>query len=60
MTFELQIRARGPVLDMPFTQSLYKPLLDAQRRDGVRVERDLIYSDWMSTGPRERQLNCCR
>jgi triacylglycerol lipase len=43
MTFELQIRARGPVLDMPFTQSLYKPLLDAQRRDGVLVERDLIY-----------------
>jgi triacylglycerol lipase len=43
MTFEPQIRARGPVLDMPFTQSLYKALLDTQRRDGVHVERDLIY-----------------
>jgi triacylglycerol lipase len=49
MQFEPQIRARGPVLDMPFTQSLYKPLLDVQRRDGVHVEHDLVY------GAEERQ-----
>ena len=24
---------------MPFTQSVYKPLLDSQRRDGVEVQR---------------------
>ena len=38
-----RIRARGAVLDMPFTQSLYKPLLDRQPREGVRVTRDLRY-----------------
>jgi acetyl esterase len=38
-----RIRAHGPVLDMPFTQSLYKPLLDRQRRDGVKVVADLSY-----------------
>jgi acetyl esterase len=38
-----RIRARGAVLDMPFTQSLYKPLLDRQLRDGVQVTRDLRY-----------------
>ena len=41
--FERQIRARGAVLDMPLTQSLYAPLLEAQRRDGVHCERDLAY-----------------
>jgi acetyl esterase len=41
--FERQIRARGAVLDMPLTQSLYAPLLEAQRRDGVGCERDLAY-----------------
>ena len=49
-----RIRALGAVLDMPFTQSIYKPLLDRQPRDGVKVRRDLPYgamsaSDWMST-----------
>ena len=38
-----QIREHGPVLDMPFTQRLYQPLLRAQLRDGVRIERDLAY-----------------
>jgi acetyl esterase/lipase len=38
-----QIRARGAVLDMPFTQSIYKSLLQNQRRDGVDVSRDLSY-----------------
>jgi len=28
---------------MPFTQSIYAPLLSAQRRDGVTVARDLAY-----------------
>jgi acetyl esterase len=40
---EQRIRSRGPVLDMTFTQSLYKPLLDSQRRDGVEVTRDRAY-----------------
>jgi triacylglycerol lipase len=40
---ELHIRSRGPVLDMAFTQSLYKAPLEAQRRDGVEVTRDLVY-----------------
>jgi acetyl esterase len=47
---EQRIRERGPVLDVPFTQSIYKPLLANQRRDGVRVERDLPYGD----DPRQR------
>jgi acetyl esterase len=37
------IRARGAVLDLPFTQSLYSPLLKDQRRDGVEVICDLAY-----------------
>lgn len=40
---ERQIRAHGAVLDMPFTQSIYGPLLSSQRRDGVKVTRDLAY-----------------
>ena len=40
---EQRIRAHGPVLDMAFTQSIYAPLLSAQRRDGVIIERDLAY-----------------
>src|SRR5580658_3445038 len=42
-TIEGQIRARGAVLDMPFTQSIYKPLLDRQPREGVKVRRDVRY-----------------
>ena len=42
---ERQIRARGAVLDMPFTQSLYKPLLAHQRRDGVEVHCDVRYGE---------------
>lgn len=38
-----RIRERGAVLDMPFTQALYKPLLDAQSREGVHVRRDEAY-----------------
>jgi acetyl esterase/lipase len=38
-----RIRALGAVLDMPATQALYAPLLAAQRREGVHVERDLAY-----------------
>jgi triacylglycerol lipase len=45
VSFETQIRARGAVLDLPFTRSLYQPLLAVQRRDGVDVERDLAYGD---------------
>jgi triacylglycerol lipase len=45
MSFEAQIRARGAVLDVPFTLSLYQPLLQQQRRDGVTVERDLAYGE---------------
>ena len=40
---ESRIRARGPVLDMPFAQSLYRPLLEKQRRDGVEVIGDIPY-----------------
>jgi len=42
---EQSIRARGPVLDLPFTLSLYKPLLENQRRDGVEVVADLAYGE---------------
>jgi acetyl esterase len=38
-----RIRIHGAVLDMPFTQSVYAPLLATQRRDGVTVTRDLAY-----------------
>ncbi len=42
---EQRIRERGAVLDVPFAQSIYKPLLVNQPRDGVQVERDLPYGD---------------
>jgi acetyl esterase len=38
-----RIRERGAVLDMELTQVLYRPLLEQQRRDGVRVTRDIAY-----------------
>jgi triacylglycerol lipase len=44
-SIEQRIRARGAVLDMPFTQALYQPLLQQQRRDGVEVLRDLEYGE---------------
>jgi acetyl esterase len=47
---EQRIRARGAVVDMPFTQSIYKPLLETQRRDGVEVMRDVAYG----SDPRHR------
>jgi acetyl esterase len=37
------IREHGAVLDMPFTQSIYQPLLASQRRDGVTSTLDLPY-----------------
>jgi acetyl esterase len=40
---ELRIRSRGAALDMNFTQSIYKDLMDSQRRDGVQVARELAY-----------------
>ncbi len=40
-----QIRAHGPVLDLTFAQTLYKPLLKNQVRDGVRVVRELSYGE---------------
>lgn len=40
---ERRIRAHGPVLDMHFAQSLYNPLLENQRRDGVEVIRNIAY-----------------
>ncbi|HTE41243.1 MAG TPA: alpha/beta hydrolase [Steroidobacteraceae bacterium] len=40
---ERQIRSRGAVLDMAFTQSIYAPLLARQPRDGASVTRDLVY-----------------
>ncbi|HEY6454899.1 MAG TPA: alpha/beta hydrolase [Steroidobacteraceae bacterium] len=62
---EARIRARGAVLDMSFTQSLYKSLLEQQPREGVRVSRDIRYgsderhsldvyqpkSGWSAPGP---------
>jgi acetyl esterase len=42
-SIEGRIRALGAVLDMPFTQAIYKPLLDRQPREGVKVRRDLRY-----------------
>jgi acetyl esterase len=42
-SLEARIRARGAVLDVPFTQSLYKPLLDRQPREGVQVTLDMAY-----------------
>jgi acetyl esterase len=40
---ERRIRAHGAVLDLNFAQSMYKPLLQNQRRDGVGVVRDIAY-----------------
>jgi len=40
---ERRIRAHGAVLDLNFAQSMYKPLLENQRRDGVKVARDIAY-----------------
>jgi acetyl esterase len=40
---EQRVRALGPVLDMPFTRSIYEPLLAKQPRAGVQVIRDLPY-----------------
>jgi acetyl esterase len=40
-----RIRAHGAVLDMPFTQSIYAPLLRSQRRDGVTVTNDVAYGN---------------
>jgi triacylglycerol lipase len=45
LSVEQRIRARGAVLDMPFAQSIYQPLLRVQRRDGVDVQRDLRYGE---------------
>jgi acetyl esterase len=45
VTLEQSIRAHGPVLDLPFALSIYKPLLENQRRDGVKVEADLAYGE---------------
>jgi acetyl esterase len=40
---EQRVRALGPVLDMPFTRSIYEPLLAKQPRAGVQVVHDLSY-----------------
>jgi len=40
---EARIRALGAVLDMRTTQEIYEPLLAQQRRDGIQIERDLVY-----------------
>jgi acetyl esterase len=40
---ERLIRAHGAVLDLHFAQSMYKPLLENQLRDGVTAVRDLAY-----------------
>jgi acetyl esterase len=40
---ERRIRAHGAVLDMPFTRSMYDPLLENQRRDGVDVACNIAY-----------------
>jgi acetyl esterase len=42
---EKRIRAHGPVLDLHFAQSMYKPLLRSQRRDGVEVNCDIAYGE---------------
>jgi acetyl esterase/lipase len=41
--YQRRIREAGAVVDMNLTQSLYAPLLGAQRRDGVAVTRDIAY-----------------
>jgi acetyl esterase/lipase len=45
-----RIRALGAVLDMPATQAIYAPLLAAQPRAGIEVQRDLAYG----ADPRQR------
>jgi len=50
LDIELRLRERGAVLDMPFTQSIYKPLLENQPRDGVEAQLDLRYGE----DPRQR------
>lgn len=40
-----RIRERGPLLDMPLTQAIYRPLHEHQPRDGVNVTRDLRYGE---------------
>src|ERR1700683_2032798 len=42
---EKRIRAHGPVLDLHFAQSMYRPLLKSQRRDGVEASCDISYGD---------------
>ena len=46
---ERRIREAGAVLNMPFAQSLYHPLLAVQPRDGVELTPDVAY------GPHARQ-----
>jgi acetyl esterase len=41
--FAARIRARGAVVDMSLTQSMYGPLLGSQRRDGVVVTSNVAY-----------------
>jgi len=43
--FAQRIRARGAVLDLEFARELYVPLLEAQVRAGVEVERDIAYGE---------------
>src|ERR1700733_11381620 len=43
LLIEGRIRALGAVLDVPFAQSIYKPLLDRQLREGVKVTSDARY-----------------
>ena len=40
---ERRIREAGAVLNMPFAQSIYQPLLATQPRDGVELTRDVAY-----------------
>jgi acetyl esterase len=40
-----RIRAQGPVLDLHFAQSMYRPLLEDQCREGVEVNRDIAYGE---------------
>jgi acetyl esterase len=47
---ENRIRAHGPVLDLHFAQTMYKPLLKNQRRDGVEVSSNISYG----SDPRHR------
>jgi acetyl esterase len=47
---ERLIRARGAVLDLNFAQSMYRPLLQNQQRDGVIAVRDVAYG----SDPRHR------